>query len=876
MKEKETNAVVVGEQLIYDSIDPILEDLLYLTKIATQLYYQNTETKDPYRFQLLEKTFLSFAESHPMYDQIRLLDAHGLERIRVNFSANHAELVPRERLQDKHQRYYFKDTWQLDPNQVFISPLDLNIEHGQLERPLKPMIRFGRVLTDPFGKKIGVTIINYKAKVLLENLKKWSESQDGNLMLLNRNGYWLASNQHQEWGFMFPEHTSQTFANQEPELWASIINVRETGQIMRTNGLYTYKTVRPLHTNIISSTGSPTATGDSQHALSTSEYYWKIISQVHQEDIAKSLQNFRQQMLAAACLATIIIFIFSFLLARARMRRDQATLSLKKTNENLEAIVAKRTSQLQMQNAHLVDEVNTRKETEQALRESEYKHATLLETMQEGLVVLNPEGKITYCNARLGEMLGYNVEELVGHSMEDFLKEEDRQIFRQQFQYRNQGLLPSYEVTWLTQSGTMLLSSISPALLLDKQKKIIGSFGLVTDITAQRKAELKKQALEHQLQQTQKMEALGTLAGGIAHDFNNILSAIIGYAELAAEKVEPGTSVAKSLEVILSAGSRAAKLVQQILAFSRQSDQDKQPLEIVAVVKETMKLIQAATSSSISIHLDLKENVGQIMANPTQIHQIVMNICTNACHAMAANGGKLSLIVKRVELNKEEARAFQIQPGTFVRLTFSDTGEGIPDAVQQRIFEPFYTTKEVGKGTGLGLSLVHSIVTDLAGSIHVDSKIGQGTTFTIHLPISQQQETQQAIISEKILYGNNEHIIWLDDEAPLMTMGCRILTSLGYQATGFTDPEQCLAEIVRHPDWFQLIISDYNMPKLNGLALLREIRARGINLPMILCSGFSEEISLENARQKGLQHYLMKPVRKYDIALNVHKALHNT
>nr|WP_320009485.1 ATP-binding protein [uncultured Desulfobulbus sp.] len=875
LKQKEVNAVEVGAELIHNSISPVLEDLLFLTNIANKLLVEYEEHDDPQSFQLLEQNFLSFSESHPLYDQIRFLDYKGWERIRVNYSETGPLLVAPEHLQDKHQRYYFKDAFRLDAKQVFISPLDLNIEHGQIESPLKPMIRFGKVITAPSGKKLGVVLLNYKAKAMLEALEKWGERQNGaHLMLLNREGYWLVGQPEQEWGFMYSHRIKDSLGEHEPELWSSIINSHEPGQItLEPKGLYTYTKVYPLQGDFISSSGSSTATGDSSQIVSSSDYYWLIVSLMSRKSIDHSHSSFRQQILAVSVLATAVLILFAYLLARAQVRRNQSALALQQSNDALEEQVASRTRQLQQQNDQLIEEVNARMVSERALRQSEDKYATLLETMREGLVVIDSDGVITYCNSRLGQMLEYRVEELFGHPLEQYLQEEDKGIFQQQLALRKKGFLHPYEIKWQKKSGGMMLSSVSPALLRDKHGAVIGSFAVIADITAQREAELQKQTLENQLQQTQKMEALGTLAGGIAHDFNNILAAIIGYAELAAERVEPGSLVAKSINVILSAGDRAAQLVKQILAFSRQSNQDKQPLEIAPIIKETIKLIRAATSSSISIELDLKQDVGQIMADPTQIHQIVMNLCTNACHAMALKGGQLRLAIERVHLNEQEARAIHVQSGDFIRLTISDTGSGIPSEIQQRIFEPFFTTKQVGKGTGLGLSVVHSIVTDLSGSIQVESEVDRGATFTIHLPISVQPRTKKAVISENILYGKGEHLLWLDDEEPLVTMGCQMLTSLGYSATGFTDPERCLQDVLEHPNRYQLIISDYNMPKLNGLALLDAIRSQGINIPFILCSGFSEEITPETAREKGLHQQLMKPVRKYDIALNVYQAL---
>ncbi|MGD9946938.1 MAG: ATP-binding protein [Desulfobulbus sp.] len=877
LTQKELIAADIGKELIHNCIDPILEDLSFLTSITNVFFAQHLNEKKTQPFHLLEQTFLAFAESHPLYDQIRLLDTHGWERIRVNNAPNGPLLVEAGELQDKHQRYYFKDSYKLDLHQTYISPLDLNIEYGQIEQPLKPMIRFGQVTVDPSGKKLGIVLINYKARTLLDTLGKWGNRQAGKFMLLNRDGYWLFGKPGQEWGFMYSDRLKQTLKQEEPKLWSSIINGMESGQTMHHNGLYTHTTVRPLHAGIISSTGSASATGNSQGAIATTDYFWKIVSLVPQELIARSLFNLRQQTLGGAAVLLLILALFSYFLAKAQLRRDAAAKALRKANEKLEEMVERRTSQLQIQNNQLVEEINTRKITEQALRDSEYKYATLLETMREGLVVIDTQGIITYCNARLGEMLGYSVEELATHPLTTFLLEDEKDIFlRQQLDHKKNGIVSPYEITWQKKDGGTLLSSVSPALLQDKHGAIIGSFGVITDITAGREAELQKQTLENQLQQTQKMEALGTLAGGIAHDFNNILAAIIGYAELATTQAEQGTPVAKALQVILSAGDRAAKLVQQILAFSRQTNQAKQPLEIVPIIKEAMKLIRAATSSSIAIELDLKQEVGQIMADPTQIHQIVMNICTNACYAMAREGGTLRLAIERVPLDEQEAFALHVQSGDFVRLTISDTGPGMQPDVMRRIFEPFFTTKEIGKGTGLGLSVVHAIVTDLSGDIHVESEAGQGTTFIIHLPITQQLTAPQAVISENILYGNSEHLIWVDDEEPLMTMGCQILTSLGYKATGFTDPVQCLDELRRNHRQYQLIISDFNMPKLNGLALLEQTRAMGIAIPFVLCSGFSEEITTENAQEKGLHQYLMKPVRKYDVALAVYTALHTT
>jgi len=241
---------------------------------------------------------------------------------------------------------------------------------------------------------------------------------------------------------------------------------------------------------------------------------------------------------------------------------------------------------------------------------------------------------------------------------------------------------------------------------------------------------------------------------------------------------------------------------------------------------------------------------------------------------MGGNGGRLQITIERVQLSAEEAGKLQVQAGDFVRLAVRDSGCGIPEEQLARIFEPFFTTKEVGKGTGLGLSVVHSIVKDLAGSIRVESRLEQGTLIEIHMPITHQATEQTEVIADNMPSGQGEHIIWVDDEASLVTLGCQILESMHYQAHGFTDPLDCLAAVKGNPAMFSLVVADYNMPKMNGLSLTGKIHQLNPELPIIICSGFSETITAENAREHGLHQFLMKPVRKFDIAAAIDKALH--
>lgn len=337
---------------------------------------------------------------------------------------------------------------------------------------------------------------------------------------------------------------------------------------------------------------------------------------------------------------------------------------------------------------------------------------------------------------------------------------------------------------------------------------------MVSDITSVKQAEAEKSSLEEQLQQAQKMEALGTLAGGIAHDFNNILSAILGFGEIAngivLEKGYP--ELDELLDEILTAGKRAASLVKQILAFSRQTRQNRKPLAIEPIVKEAIKLLRSATLSSIAIHYSLQDDVGEVIADPTQIHQIIMNLCTNGCQAMLPSGGVLNVTAHKERLLAEDTSNPTTDPGDFVCLAVSDTGPGIPEGIKDKIFNPFFTTKEIGKGTGLGLAVVHTIVNELGGTIKVDSSHGKGTVFKIYLPITTEKEESQPVIAEQLILGKGENIAWIDDEQPLVAMGCQMLKFLGYFPTGFSKPQEFLQAVQESPESFSLVVSGLNMP----------------------------------------------------------------
>lgn len=387
-----------------------------------------------------------------------------------------------------------------------------------------------------------------------------------------------------------------------------------------------------------------------------------------------------------------------------------------------------------------------------------------------------------------------------------------------------------------------------------------------------RKEEEKKK-LKARLSQAQKMEAIGTLAGGIAHDFNNILAAIIGYAELAILEVPDGSKVKQDLMEIFKAGNRAKDLVQQILTFSRQSDMEKKPVRVSRIVKEALKFLRASLPTTIEIRENIEKDIGTIEADPTQIHQILMNLCTNAHHAMREEGGILEVTLTNVDMDAYTIRQYpDISSGPYVRLSVSDTGHGITPDVKERIFDPYFTTKGVGEGTGLGLAVVHGIVKDHAGAITVYSETGKGTTFHIFLPVIEKAEEPKKETMGPLPTGH-ERILFIDDDPSLVEIGREILGKLGYDVVAKTSSIEALELFREQPDKFDLVITDMTMPNMTGDRLAAELMKIRPDIPTILCSGFSEKMSNEKADALGIKNFLMKPIVMKDLAKTIRKVL---
>jgi CheY-like chemotaxis protein len=395
---------------------------------------------------------------------------------------------------------------------------------------------------------------------------------------------------------------------------------------------------------------------------------------------------------------------------------------------------------------------------------------------------------------------------------------------------------------------------------------------LEREVRERKQFEEEKKKLEAQLIQAQKMEAIGTLSGGIAHDFNNILSAVIGYTEIALDDAEKGSLLERNLRGVLQAGKRAKNLTKQILTFSRQAELELKPVQVKMVAEEALKFLRASLPTTIDIYRDLASD-SLIMGDPTQIHQLLMNLCANAGHAMKENGGILEVILADVELDSNFiAQHPGMIAGPHLKLIVSDTGPGMTTEILKRIFDPYYTTKDKGEGTGLGLSVVHGIIRSNAGAITVYSEPGKGSTFNVFFPVIEEEIRAEAAV-EELLPTGNEKILFVDDEPTLVEITNQMLKRLGYDVVTKTASNEALDLFQAQPEKYDLVITDMTMPGMMGDELAGKLMQIRPDIPVILCTGFSQRITEKKAKHLGIKAFLMKPLVMRSLAVTIRKVL---
>ena len=510
-----------------------------------------------------------------------------------------------------------------------------------------------------------------------------------------------------------------------------------------------------------------------------------------------------------------------------------------------------------------------RKKAEGELRVSEERYRRLVENAPLGILTIDPEGRIMDVNANLVTILGSPSKEMTqGINMFTYpllIQAGISADFRQCLQAGTNGVFETaYRSKWGKE--THLRYHLTP--IRNQEGDSIGVQAIVEDITQQKD-------LENQLVRAQKLEAIGTLAGGIAHDFNNILAAILGYTELASFDLPQYSRSRENLNQSIKAIHRAKNLVRQILAFSRQNRQERRPMEIRPVVNEGLKILRASLPATIEIRGEIAVNTGIVEADPTQIHQILMNLCTNAAQSMSEKGGVLEVsLIRKDFLGSSSSAIAGIKEGSYVKLTVADTGCGMAPEVVKKVFDPYFTTKEVGKGTGLGLAIVHGIVEDYGGKVTVASEPGKGSVFEVYLPcMSPTSEPMELEKTDHLPRGARERILLVDDETAIAESVKGILEWLGYEVDGRVSSREALDLFRKRSADYDLVITDMTMPQMNGDELAREILKICPDLPVILCTGFSERVSATKAKAMGIKEFLLKPLAIGDLARAVRRCL---
>jgi PAS domain S-box-containing protein len=509
---------------------------------------------------------------------------------------------------------------------------------------------------------------------------------------------------------------------------------------------------------------------------------------------------------------------------------------------------------------------------ERALRESEERYALAMEAANEGHWDWIAATDRLFLSSKMKTLYGFSADsEITSRSAwlaRVEIHPDDRPRFEAALKDHFEGITPHYECDYRVRQpdGEWRWLHARGHCLRDSAGRPVRFIGSTSDVTAQKVAQANKEQLEAQLRQSQKMEAVGTLAGGIAHDFNNILGAILGYGELAHQYSAEGSPLRRYLDNVMHAAERAQALVERILGFSRSGVGERAPVNVQFVIEETLELLEASLPAGIRLESKIDAGNSAVIGDATYLHQVAMNLCTNAVQAMKS-GGVLRVILDRAEVKERRTLSRgSLVPGRYVRLTVSDTGVGIPPAVLERMFDPFFTTKGVGQGTGLGLSLVHGIVIDLGGAIDVTSTAGEGTSFEIWLPVAGETAVPVAEADRKLPHGNGESVMIVDDERPLVALAEEITAQLGYEPVGFDSSSAALKAFRETPQRFDAVLTDEAMPDLVGTELAREIRRLRPAVPIILMSGYGGTQLTNRAAEIGVNEVLRKPLHRRDLA----------
>jgi PAS domain S-box-containing protein len=529
---------------------------------------------------------------------------------------------------------------------------------------------------------------------------------------------------------------------------------------------------------------------------------------------------------------------------------------------------AKREQEIAEKNLGLENQIRKRREVETRLRDSELRFRNLVESIKDWFWEVDPKGVYIYAGPQVTALLGYDPGEVLGKSVFDFMTPEEKERVEKIYKalVAERKPIELLRNALIHKDGRRVVVETSGLPIYDTQARFCGFRGTDRDIT-------EKVKLEERLQQAQKMESIGTLAGGIAHDFNNILGIMVGNAELALDDVPPWNPGYQNLQEIKTAGLRAAHIVKQLLSFSRKSEQKLKPVEIKAIIQDSLNLLRATMPSTVEIRENFATAEGTILADPIQINQVIMNLCINASQAMEDEGGVIEVRALQVALGGRTGNANPGLPeGDYIKISVSDTGQGIDPQIIDKIFDPYFTTKEVGRGSGMGLAVVHGIVKNHSGGVTVDSIAGQGATFNVFFPLAEESAEVEFHETEALQRGR-ETILVVDDEPSIVYMTAQMLRRMGYHVEAKVSPHEAIELLQSGSQKIDLVISDMTMPQMTGIQLFEKVKKIRPDIPVIICTGHSDLINHKKAKELGIAALAMKPITRQTITKAVRDAL---
>lgn len=842
LKRQSLHTLQLQKNKIDSNIAPILADLLFLSEHAH--LREMLASQVPHR-ALLENDLALFSRISKMYDQVRILDSTGMELIRINLEGSSSVIVPQEQLQSKGDRYYFKETFALKKGELYVSPLDLNIEHGRIEQPLKPMIRFGTPLFDKTGHKRGIIIFNYLAENLIRKLKDLPADTPGRYMLLNQEGYWLVGGSvDEEWGFMYADGKQKTMGNRYPEAW-KVISASDNGQFLTGDGLFTFDTIR-------------------NRKIETDDD-WKIVAFVPVAAIRAEENGIRNKYGFIFLLLFVLFGITSWFLTDRAFAARQRQEDLLRYGENLEQEVQERTFELEQSAGALQKELDDRRRLEIELR----LQSSALEAAANAIIITDRVGTIVWINPAFTELTGYDAGESIGKNPRDLVKSgvHDQTFYKRLWDTLMAGEVWHGEITNRRKDDTRYFEEQTITPVKDVHGEITHFIGIKQNRTEQRN-------LEEQLRHSQKLESIGTLAGGIAHDLNNILAGIIGYGSLALMKSAVDDPQRVNIQNMLDASDRATHLVKELLLFSRKQALNRKQEDLNSIVVKMEKFLKRVIGEEIVIKTKIHTAKLPVLADAYQLEQVLMNLATNARDSMP-QGGVLTVSTGFVDLGEDfKTSSSIVKPGRYALLTVSDSGAGMDKETQQRIFEPFFTTKDVGKGTGLGLAVVYGIVTQHEGHITVYSEPGQGTVFRVYLPLIEAEAVQEADTRQvKAPSGGAETILLAEDDEMVRNLTTTVLREFGYTVIEAVDGKDAVKKFKENADSIKLLLFDMIMPKMNGKDAVDEIRRIGPIIKTIFTSGYAPDIVREKLSFEEGIHLITKPVTPAELLRKVREVL---